>query len=89
MFSTSSPESFRGFTFAALGDGNFFQRLNPPEFFSHIAFRRDADFGDNGDARLNRDPIQSDVATNPAARPVLRSRVLRRVDAPWTKAVCA
>jgi hypothetical protein len=32
-FSTSSPESFRGFTFTALGDGNVLQRFDATEIF--------------------------------------------------------
>jgi hypothetical protein len=50
MFNTSSPESFRGFTFTALGDGYVFQRFDPLEFFSHFFVRRDLAFADDGDA---------------------------------------
>jgi hypothetical protein len=32
----SSPESFRGFTFAALGDGNFFQRFDATELCADL-----------------------------------------------------
>ncbi len=34
MFSTSSPEILRGFTFTALGDGNFLEWFYPLEFFA-------------------------------------------------------
>jgi hypothetical protein len=39
MLSTSSPESFRGFTFAALGDGNFLQRFDATELRADFGCR--------------------------------------------------
>ena len=51
---------------AALGDGNVFQRFDATELRADFLHRRDAAFGDDGDAGFDRDAAQGDISANPA-----------------------